>query len=79
MKYRIEIQPLAGRHVVALKDPETGDLIKVFTVNASAAEMLCLYRDGLDIPAIAKTLSEKYSIPVDRVHVDAEALLEKLR
>ena len=40
MKYRIEMQPLAGRYVVALKDPETGDLVKTFAVNASAAEMM---------------------------------------
>ena len=49
MKYQIEMEPLAGRHVVALKDSETGDLVRVFVVNASAAEMLLLYRNGLDI------------------------------
>ena len=78
MKYQIEMQPLAGRYVVALKDPETGDLVKVFTVNASAAEMLRLYREGLDIEAIAQTISDKYGVPVDRVRGDAEELLEKL-
>lgn len=78
MKYRIEMQPLAGRYVVALKDPETGDLVKTFAVNASAAEMIRLYRDGLDIEAIAQTLSDKYGVSIDRVRVDAEALLGKL-
>ncbi len=72
------MQPLAGRYVVALKDPETGDLVKTFAVNASAAEMIRLFRDGLDIEAIAQTLSDKYGVSIDRVRVDAEALLGKL-
>ena len=75
MKYRIEMQPLTGRFVVALKDPETGDLVKALSVNATAAEMLQLYVDGQDIPAIARTLSDKYGVPADRIRRDAEALL----
>lgn len=78
MKYQIEMQPLAGRFVVALKDPETGDLIKVFVVNASAAEMLQLYRDGHDVESIARIISEKYGVPSGHVRADAEALLKKL-
>lgn len=78
MKYQIEMQPLAGRFVVALKDPETGDLIKVFVVNASAAEMLQLHRDGHDIDAITRIISEKYGVPSEHVRADAEALLKKL-
>lgn len=78
MKYHIEMQPLAGRYVVVLKDPETSDLVKVFAVNASAAEMILLFRDGLDIETIARTLSDKYGASIDRVCADAKALLEKL-
>ena len=78
MKYQIEMQPLAGRFVVALKDPGTGDPIKVFTVNVTAAEILCLYRDGADVPEIARILSEKYGVPADRVSADAEAILNSL-
>ena len=78
MKYQIEMQPLAGRYIVALKDPETGDLVKVFDVNASAAEMLQLYREGLDIEAITRVISDKYGVPSALVRADAEALLKKL-
>ena len=78
MKYQIEMEPLAGRYVVALKDSQTGDLVKVFTVNASAAEMIQLYRDGLHIEDIARVISEKYGIPFSVVRNDAEALLKKL-
>ena len=78
MKYRIEMEPLAGRYVVALKNPETGDLVKVFTVNASAAEMIRLYRDGLDIEAITQVISLKYGVPSVRVRTDVDALLNKL-
>ena len=75
MKYRIEMQPLAGRHVVAMKDPDTGDLLKTLVVNASAAEMLRLYLEGFDVSAIADTLSRKYGVPADRIHADVEAFL----
>ena len=78
MTYQIEMEPLAGRHVVALKDSETGDLVRVFVVNASAAEMLLLYRNGLDINDITRIISEKYGVPSDRVRTDAESLLSKL-
>lgn len=78
MKYRIELAPLAGRYVVALKNPENGDPVKVFTVNASAAEMIQLYRDSLNIEDIARVISEKYGVPACRVRNDAEALLKKL-
>ena len=78
MKYQIEMEPLAGRHVVALKDSETGDLVRVFVVNASAAEMLLLYRNGLELNDITRIISEKYGVPSDRVRTDAESLLSKL-
>lgn len=78
MKYRIEIQPLAGRYVVALKDIQTGDLVKALTVNASAAEIIRLYCGGLDIDAIADSLHQKYGVPEEQVHADVEALLKKL-
>ena len=78
MKYRIEMQPLAGRYVVALKEPETGNLMKTFVVNSSAAEMLRLSRDGLGVSAIANTLSQKYGVAVERIRADVEALLNQL-
>lgn len=78
MKYRIEMQPLAGRYVVALKDIQTGDLVKALTVNASAAEIIRLYCGGLDIDAIADSLHQKYGVPEEQVHADVEALLKKL-
>lgn len=78
MKYRIEILPLAGRYVVALKDPDSGDLVKTLSVNASAAEMIRLYSEGMDILTIAQTLSEKYGVSMERIRSDAEALFSQL-
>lgn len=78
MKFRIEILPLAGRFVVALKDPDSGDLVKTLSVNESAAEMIRLYSEGLDLLAIAQTLSEKYGLPVERIRTDAVALFSQL-
>ena len=78
MKYRIEILPLAGRYVVALKDPDTGDLVKTLSVNASAAEMIRLYSEGMDISNITQTLSDKYGVPVERIRTDVVALFSQL-
>lgn len=78
MKYRIEMQPLAGRYVVAFKDPDTGDLVKALALNHTAAEMLRLYVEGKDIQSIATTLSEKYGAPVGQIAADASALFKKL-
>lgn len=75
--YRIEILPLAGSYVVALKDPDTGDLLKTLSVNASAAEILRFYNAGMDIPTIARALSEKYGVPDERILVDVEAVIAK--
>ena len=72
------MQPLAGRYVVALKDIQTGYLVKALTVNASAAEIIRLYCGGLDIDAIADSLHQKYGVPEEQVHADVEALLKKL-
>ena len=78
MKYRIEMQPLAGRYVVALKDIKTGDLVKVLAVNATSAEIIRLLRDGFDFPAIVDALHQKYGVPEEQLHADVEALLKKL-
>lgn len=72
------MQPLAGYYVVALKSVQTGNLVKVLTVNASAAEIICFFRDGFDIESIVDSLQQKYGIPKERVQADVEALLKRL-
>ena len=78
MNYLIEMQPLAGRYVVALKDPGTGDTVKVLSVNSSAAEMLRLRLEGHDVPSIAGILSERFGVSALQVSTDAENLFRKL-
>ena len=78
MKYRIEMQPLAGRFVVAFKDPETGCLVKAVALNGSAAEMLRLHLDGNDVDSIARIFSERYDIDAGHIAADASALFKKL-
>ena len=78
MKYKIEIQPLAGRYVVALKDPVTGNLEKALSVNGSAAEIIRLFSNGMDINTIAKTLSAEYGVPAERVFADARTVIGHL-
>jgi hypothetical protein len=77
MKYKIEMQPLAGRTVVACKDPQTGVVIRALVLNASAAEMLRLRLEGLEVPDIAHLLSERYGVDPARITADATALFEK--
>ena len=78
MEPRIEMQSLAGRYVVAFKNPETGDILKVLTLNSTAGEMLRLRLDGHDIPSIGSILSERYGISKGQVALDAEALFTRL-
>ncbi len=78
MKYKIEMEPLAGRYVVAFKDPDTGNLVKALSLNGSAAEMLRLYMEGNDIPSITRILSERYGVEPERIAADATAFFNKL-
>ena len=78
MEPRIEMQPLAGRYVVAFKNPKTGDVLKVLTLNSTAGEMLRLHLDGHDIPSVGLILSERYGVPKSQVVLDAEALFARL-
>ena len=61
------MEPLAGRYVVAFKDPDTGDLVKALALNRTAAEMLRMHVEGHDIPSIAHALSEKYGAPAEQI------------
>lgn len=78
MKYKIEMEPLAGRYVVAFKDPDSGNLVKALSLNGSAAEMLRLYMEGNDIPSITRILSERYGVESERIAADATAFFNKL-
>ena len=72
------MEPLAGRYVVAFKDPEAGTLVKALSLNGSAAEMLRLYMEGNDIPSITRILSERYGVEPERIAADATAFFNKL-
>ena len=72
------MEPLAGRYVVAFKDPESGELVKTMALNGTAGQMLELHLEGQDIPSIARTLSERYGVPAERIAADAEKLFSSL-
>lgn len=72
------MEPLAGRYVVAFKNPDTGNLVKTLSLNGSAAEMLKLYLEGNDIPSITRILSERYGVEPERIAADATAFFNKL-
>ena len=78
MGRRIELEPLAGRYIVAIKDAESGDVVKTLALNSTAGEMIKLHLDGHGVSAIAGILSERYGVPADRIAADAEALLSSL-
>ena len=79
MKYRIEIAELADHYVVAAKDKETGDPVEVFTLNESGVEMLKLFSEGLDASAVARSISERYDVPISLVLPDVLAFAEELK
>ena len=71
------MEPLAGRYIVALKDPGSGKLVKTLVLNRTAGEMLELHLEGHDVPSIARILSERYAIPTDRITADVTGFLAK--
>lgn len=77
-EYKIEMQPLAGRTVVALKDPQTGAVLKALALNDTAAQMLRLRQEGHALPEIARILSERFGADPARIAADAEALFGQL-
>lgn len=79
MKYRVEMQPLAGRYVVAFKDPETGDLVKTMAVNASAAAMIRGLADGTPRETLVRELAERFGVEPALIARDLGPLEEKLR
>ncbi len=74
MKYRIEMAPLAGRWIVALKDPDTGALVKTMKVNAMAAEMMQGLSSGLSPEDLADSISRKYGVSREIVSRDLEPI-----
>ena len=79
MKYRVEMRPLAGRYVVAFKDPETGTLVKAMAVNASAAAMIRGLSDGVPWEELVLRLSEQFGADTALISRDLAALEKKLR
>ncbi len=77
-EYKIEMQPLAGRIIVAFKDPQTGAVLKALALNNTAAQMLRLRQEGRDVPEIARILSERCGADPARIAADAEALFGQL-
>lgn len=78
MKYKIEIAPLADYYVIAAKDKETGELVKTFTLNESATDMLRLFCQDKDVKAVSKEIAEMYEAPIDFFSKDVTAFAKSL-
>ena len=74
MKYRIEMAPLAGRWIVALKDSDTSAVVKTMKVNAMAAEMMRGLSSGLSPEDLADSISRKYGVSREIVSRDLEPI-----
>lgn len=79
MRYKIEIAPLADHFVVVASDRETERLKEAFRLNESAADMLKLFCEGLDVEAVAQRVAEMYHAPLHIVLNDTKALADKLK
>ncbi len=79
MKCKIEIEPLDDHYVIAAKDKQTDELIDVFTLNESGADMLKLFYAGGDISSVAQDISKMYEAPLDLILVDVKKFAEKLQ
>lgn len=73
MKHDIQILPLADHYVVVAKERETHLTKNVFTLNASAAEMLTLFIEGHDAEAVARIIAERYGADLATVTNDVKS------
>lgn len=78
MKYKIEIAPLVDYYVIVAKDKNTGDIVDTFTLNESGTDMLKLFCQGKDIPAIAEEIATIYEAPLEQVSEDVKTFAKKL-
>lgn len=78
LKYSIEMSPLGTKYVVAAKDPEKGTVEQLFTLNETAANMLKLFTEGLDVEAVADRITTEYDAPPELVKRDVAAFWEDI-
>lgn len=78
LKYSIEIAPLGKKYVVAAKNRDKGTVEQVFTLNETAAYMLKLFSEGLDIEAVADRIATEYGAPLELVKRDAALFWEDI-
>lgn len=78
MKYKIEIAPLVNYYVVAVKDPNTGELKRSFTLNESGTDMLRSFCKYDDVSEIAKEIAAIYDAPIELVSKDVANFANKL-
>lgn len=76
LKYNIETAPLAGKYVVAAKDPDKGTVEQVFTLNETAAYMLKLFSEGLEAEEVVDRIAREYEAPVELVRKDVDSFWE---
>ncbi len=78
MKHKIEIAPLTDYYVIAAKDKETGEVVDMFTLNESGADMLKLFCHGKDEIAIVQQIAQLYEAPIEQVSRDVSAFAKRL-
>ena len=79
LKHNFEMAPLADHWVVVASDRETGEHVKVFTLNGSAAEMLQLLLSGNEPGDVASDIARRYEAPLDIVTRDVQAFVQRLQ
>lgn len=79
MRYKIEIAPLADHFVVVASDSETERLKETFALNESAADMLKLFSEGLEVETVAQKIAEMYHAPLHIVLNDTKVFADELK
>lgn len=74
MKHQIEIEALADHYVVAVKEKDSGLLIRTLTTDDNGAEIIKLLQKGMTINDAAKEIAARYDVSPDVVLPDVKNL-----
>lgn len=75
MKYKIDMEPLANHYVVAVKEKDTGLLVRTLTTDDNGAEIIKLLQMETSVSDTAKEIAARYNVSPDVVLADVEKLV----
>ena len=79
LKYDIAIQEVADKFVAVVKNGETEEVEKVFTLNETGVIILRALMEGADTPAIVSQLLAEYNVTPQEAETEVNAFIDMLK